>query len=383
MPTAPASPRTSTPDEAIFPPRVEDLPSEPEPLAQFTEAERKTPSIRWYRTKLTPEQMKQFSSRSDLLGAAQTLGYLACFLATAGSAWYSAGHWPWYVTVLLVFTHGTVCSFMINAVHELGHGTIFRTRLWNSVFEHFFAFLGLHNHEMFTASHIRHHRYTLHPPDDLEVVLPQRRAIASFFKDGFVREPKAWIEQWQGILRIARGRFKGDWERTLFPKGAATKSARPVIRWARVLIIGHSLILIGSLASGQWILPLLLTFNQNYGGWLNWLCNNTQHIGLRDNVPDFRLCCRSFYLNPVAKFLYWHMNYHIEHHMYPATPCYRLGALHQAIKHDLPPTPNGIRAVWKEIFAIQERQVADSAYQHTPPLPSISISPHKLPVPRL
>ena len=72
------------------------------------------------------------------------------------------------------------------------------------------------------------------------------------------------------------------------------------------------------------------------------LCNNTQHVGLQDNVPDFRLCTRTILLNLVVRFLYWHMNFHIEHHMYAAVPCYNLGRLHEAIKHNLPRSPNGL-----------------------------------------
>jgi hypothetical protein len=96
------------PETLEFPPRIEDLPPEPEPLEAYTERERKTPSIRWYRTKLTPQQQKRFFSRSDLLGAGQTLGYLGLMALTGVGAWYSAGHWPWWVTVALVFAHGTV-----------------------------------------------------------------------------------------------------------------------------------------------------------------------------------------------------------------------------------------------------------------------------------
>ena len=35
-----------------------------------------------------------------------------------------------------------------------------------------------------------------------------------------------------------------------------------------------------------------------------------------------------------------------EHHMYAAVPCYNLETLHDAIRYDLPPTPNGIVATW-------------------------------------
>jgi fatty acid desaturase len=93
-------------------------------------------------------------------------------------------------------------------------------------------------------------------------------------------------------------------------------------------------------------------------------------VGLQDNVNDFRLCTRTFLVNPFVQFLYWHMNYHIEHHMYAAVPCYKLGKLHRAIQHDLPPTPVGIIATWQEIIPIVNKQNVDPTYQYVPPVPS-------------
>jgi len=87
-------------------------------------------------------------------------------------------------------------------------------------------------------------------------------------------------------------------------------------------------------------------------------------------VPDFRLCCRTILINPVAQFLYWHMNYHTEHHMYAAVPCYKLGQLHRAIKHDLPPCPRGIVATWRQISAIVDRQDKEPDYQFAAPCPN-------------
>ncbi|MFP6591716.1 MAG: fatty acid desaturase, partial [Candidatus Latescibacterota bacterium] len=120
---------------------------------------------------------------------------------------------------------------------------------------------------------------------------------------------------------------------------------------------------------------VLVTLGSFYGGILFLLCNSSQHIGLTDNVPDFRLCSRTIILSPVVRFLYWHMNFHIEHHMYAAVPCYRLGRLHKAIRHDLPPTSVGLIATWREIFAIVERQETEPDYQYLPELPkSISVA---------
>jgi fatty acid desaturase len=311
--------------------------------------------------------MKQLLQRSDPQGLAQTLGYLGLISLTGAATFYVGTyvHWAWALPLLLL--HGMMVSFMINAVHELGHGTVFRTKAWHGPFLRLFAFLGWINFEMFGASHLRHHRYTLHPPDDLEVVLPFRFLIRQIFLEGFINF------KWLRIVlattwRIARNRFEGEWENTLFPAHSPERKAP--VRWARILLAGHLLIVVVSLAFQLWWLPVVLSVAPFLGGWLHFLVNTTQHIGLRENVPDFRLCCRTLTLNPPLQFLYWHMNYHIEHHMYAAVPCYNLGQLHHLIKADLPPTPHGLMATWKEIFAIQKRQDGDPTYQFSPSLPA-------------
>ena len=124
-----------------------------------------------------------------------------------------------------------------------------------------------------------------------------------------------------------------------------------------------------SLLSGLWVVPLVITFPKMIGAWLQFLCNATQHVGLQDEVPDFRLCCRSFYLNPILQFLYWHMNYHTEHHMYAAVPCYRLGKLHRIIRHEMPYCTQGLHETWKQIIEIMDRQEREPDYQFVAELP--------------
>jgi fatty acid desaturase len=331
-----------------------DLGPEKDSLSEFTVQEQKSPAIKWYRTPIPAKTFRLLHERSDARGFLQAGGFLALLMATFGLALHSAGHWPWEITLLLVFLHGTISSFLLNGVHELGHGTVFKTKWLNRLFVHLLAFLGWINHEMFQSSHIRHHRYTLHPPDDLEVVLPMRLMIRHFFLVGIVDVASAW-QALEKTVRIARGKFSGEWETTLYPEDDAGTRKVPV-RWARILLAGHASIIGISIFFGWWLVPVLLSAGPFYGGWLFFLCNNTQHIGLEDNVSDFRLCCRTFTVNPAVRFLYWQMNYHTEHHMYPAVPCYYLGRLHELIKHDLPFCPNGLVAVWREIAALQVRQ---------------------------
>lgn len=333
-----------------------------------------TKPVSWYRTPLAPAVLKSLHERSDLLGALQTFGYLGTLLVTGGLAFYSTGRWPWWATVLLTFLHGTFFAFQINAVHELGHGTVFKTRWLNPFFEGVFGFLGWINFQVFDTSHVRHHQFTLHPPDDLEVVLPSKATRKMFFQQGLINFG-VFGRTVARVFHRTQGRFEGEWELALFPPDQPAKRRFPIL-WARFVLLGHGAIVAGSVAAAIWVHPrflmvaVLTTFASGYAGWLFFLLNNTQHIGLQDNVPDFRLCCRTVLLNPLFQFVYWHMNYHTEHHMYAAVPCYRLGKLHRLIRHDLPPCPVGVVATWRGIAAIQQIQETNPSYQYRAPLPN-------------
>ena len=329
---------------------------------------RKSQAVHWYRTPLPAAVLKELHERSDFWGGLQSVSHLAVLVATGGLALYSGGHWPIWITVLAVFAYGTVANFAANAVHELGHGTVFRTRWLNELFVRIYAFFGWQNFYFFGVSHVRHHQYTLHPPDDLEVVLPQKFTLGFFLRQLFF-VPNAIPYVIQGTWRTAIGKFEGEWANTLFPANDPARSLA-VRRWAWMLLIGHTLILAASVYFRLWLLPVLTSLSFVYGRWLHNALNATQHIGLQDNVPDFRFCCRTILVNPVFQFLYWHMNYHTEHHMYAAVPCYKLGKLHRAIRHELPPCPRGVVETWQQIAAIQKIQETNPQYQHMVQLPN-------------
>jgi fatty acid desaturase len=73
-----------------------------------------------------------------------------------------------------------------------------------------------------------------------------------------------------------------------------------------------------------------------YGSILVLLFGIIQHLDLHEDVLDHRLNTRTVYMNPVFRFLYWNMNYHIEHHMFPMVPYHALPALHKEMKADCP-----------------------------------------------
>jgi fatty acid desaturase len=332
------------------------------------ESARQKSRVVWYRSPVPRDQLSKLNQRSDFKGFLQTGGYLGLLAVTGTAAVYAAYHWPWYIWVPLLFFHGMCGSFWINGFHELVHDSVFKTRWLNGFFLRIFSFLGWLNHHYFWASHMEHHKYTLHPPDDLEVTLPTSHKMWAFlFRRAIINPWGIWLTL-KDTLRIALGRFRGEWELSLFAE-SDKPARRRLSNWARIVLLGHALIFAVSIYMHWWMIPVVVSLTPFYGGFLFYLCNNTQHAGLQDNVPDFRLCCRTVTLNPFVQFLYWHMNFHTEHHMYAAVPCYNLGKLHKIIRADLPECPRGLYAAWKQIITIQQRQKAEPGYLYNPELP--------------
>jgi len=323
--------------------------------------------IKWYRTPLHSTVLAELNQRSDWKGLVHTVGHLLIMTATGLLAWYATVNWSSPIALSCLFLHGTVWAFIPNGGHELCHRTVFKTKFLNTIFRNIYSFLGWYNHIAFWESHQEHHKYTLHPPDDLEVILPRNHTVMGFLSFGFIN-PMGFYRRMKSVLRMAFGYIDDEWMNMLFPEDQPEKR-RKVFNWARGMLLAHGTLTLVSIYLGFWQLPLLITLAPFYGGALQWLCNEAQHTGLPDHQSDFRINSRTILLNPVLQFLYWNMNYHIEHHMYAAVPCYNLPQLHEKIKHDLPYCPNGVWAAWQEIVPIVRKQWQDPTYQHIPTLP--------------
>jgi fatty acid desaturase len=170
----------------------------------------------------------------------------------------------------------------------------------------------------------------------------------------------------QKIFRHATGSL--DAEATYIPE-----SARPTIYWKARLYIAIYLALIAACIGFQTILPLFYIGLPNFvGAWLMHVYAYTQHAGLAENVLDHRMNCRTVYMNPINRFFYWNMNYHVEHHMFPLVPYHNLPRLHEIVKPDMPTPYRGLFHAWSEIIPAVLRQVKDPGYyvkRNSPPPP--------------
>ena len=110
--------------------------------------------------------------------------------------------------------------------------------------------------------------------------------------------------------------------------------------WVSIIIFS---IWVGSL------LPIFLFLIPKFFIFLNVVWGLTQHMGLKEDSKDHRESTRSVRLNPIFSFIYWKMEYHIEHHMFPMVPSYNLPKLHEKIKDQLP-KPQSLLEAYKEII---------------------------------
>lgn len=335
-------------------------------------AQAKTPTakpmgqaIRWYRPRLDKAVLAELNRKNDFKGALQTVGYLLTIGATGMLFVLLALRHSW-LAIPALFLHGACCAFLINGFHELVHESVFKKDKVNRFFLYIYSFHGWYNHVGFWASHSDHHRFTLHPPDDLEVVLPQQVTVRSVLGFGIV-DVRGLLTLIPATLKSASGRLTGEWETHLFTVRQPDKR-RALHRWSQTLLVAHGLIAVVSIATGYWPVFVAVSFGRFFGSGIQFLCNATQHIGLTDEVEDFRICCRTFTLNPILEFLYWHMNYHTEHHMFAGVPCYNLRRLRRLIEPEMPRCTRGLVETWRQIGWILRRQKEDPTFQFRPEL---------------
>jgi len=330
-------------------------------------------AVDWYRTPLDREVLKELTRRSDFRGLLQVCGFLAMFLATTAGAFMLYRMHAWVAMAAACYVHGMLFRFLSQAaaVHELSHGTAFRTRSLNEFFYRLFCFLTWNNPVHFRASHMLHHQFTVIRGVDKEIV------------QGPVAEKLNWMNLvfWFTVDVPAFLRFFGTnflhaagdgdadvfhWD-PLFPEGDPRRAQ--MIRWARLMLVGHAACAVVFALLHQWVLIYLLSFGTFVGTFLSRSCVALQHTGLSENIPDWRVLCYTVRFGPILRFLYWSMNYHIEHHMFAAVPFYNLTKLHRLVQFDYPAPQKSFLHGMRNLFAVMKKQKTDPGYVYSPVFP--------------
>ena len=307
--------------------------------------------------------------RRDGPAVRDTLLWFALLGASGGAAYCLWGSW-WAVPAFAVY--GVLyASVSDSRWHECGHATAFKTRWMNVVVYHMASFMVLREATPWRWSHVRHHSDTIIVGRDREIAAPRPPSLLSLclrflaINTGF--------EELSHIVRHCFGRATAQ-EKEYIPESEFGK----VFWTARVYAAIFAAVIAWSIAVRS-VLPLMFVGLPTwYGAWLATVFGLTQHAGLAEDVLDHRLNCRTVYMNPIFRFIYWNMNYHVEHHMFPLVPYHALPALHEAVKSDMPPPYRGLVAAYREIIPTLLRQVKDPTYfvkRLVPPASQPSLQP--------
>ena len=307
----------------------------------------------WYRSPISRTRLKELMQRRDGPAIRDTLLWFAALGVTAGLACYFWGSW-WAVPFFAAYgvLYGSASD---SRWHECGHGTAFRTRWMNDAVYQLACFMVLREPTIWRWSHTRHHTDTLIVGRDPEIAAPRPPNIPVLILNLFAI--RSGLAAFGKLLLHTTGRLTAD-EATYVPE----MERHRVYRVARIWVLVYAAVIASCFYSGTLLPAMLVGLASFYGGWLLLVFGLTQHAGLAEDVLDHRLNCRTVYMNPLFRFLYWNMNYHVEHHMFPMVPYHALPALHAEMKADTPPAYPGVLAAYREIIPALLRQVRDPTW---------------------
>ena len=308
----------------------------------------------WWSPDIPRKDLKALMKRSDIPGLGQFGLWIALLAGSGYLAYLSWGTW-WAIPAFLIY--GTIYSSSDARWHECGHGTVFRTRWLNQLFYHISSFMTLREAFLWRWSHSRHHTNTYFVGRDPEIQVKRPADLVAIVLDFFYLRgglPEVWR-----LFRNALGWLNSD-VRDFVPESERAK----MIWSSRVYVAIIAGFAIWSIAIGSFLPMMFVALPRFYAGWLHQLLGLTQHAGLGENVPDHRMNTRTVHINPIFRYLYMNMNYHIEHHALPMVPYHALPKLHKAIKDQMPRANPSLWDAYREIVpAIIKQATQDADYR--------------------
>lgn len=310
-------------------------------------------SAEWYESPIPRKRMKELMKRKNGPAIRDTLIWFALLIGTGYLAYLSWGTW-WAVPAFLAY--GILYSSPGDSRwHECGHGTAFKTPWMNEVIYQLASFLSLRPATPWRWSHTRHHTDTIIVGRDPEIAQPRPPVWRIILLDYLrlyagPKDIKRMFQHCFGVIPKDQQEYipASEFRKTIWESRVYVLIFIGVITWC---ILAKS------------ILPaMFIILPSFYGAFLVLVFGMTQHLGLHEDVLDHRLNTRTVYMNPVFRFLYWNMNYHIEHHMFPMVPYHALPALHEEMKGDCPRPSRSLWEAYKEVISALRKQKHDPAY---------------------
>ncbi len=236
------------------------------------------------------------------------------------------------VAALSTILLAAIWSTLFAPFHECTHRTAFRSRRLNAIGTWLSGIPFGMSPTAYRIFHYAHHRYTNDPAKD-----PER---------GGGPQTASWPDNKIGWFSMISGLWLLRLKVTFMVKFSLLPTARwdTVAPWAppelrnriawetrvvAVVWLGLVVAAIAAMPGARWLLVALILSHVFQAVWLT-----TEHKGL---PFEGTILARTRTMQPsaVVRWWLWNMNYHAEHHAWPAVPWHALPALHERIAQHL------------------------------------------------
>jgi fatty acid desaturase len=212
---------------------------------------------------------------------------------------------------------------MAGISHELLHNNVFTSKKLNRFFFIFFMVLSFSNYGYFEYTHWLHHKKTLSEDDPKDIFkgkLKIKQIFFWFFIDipSFVKRVRILIFNSFGII----------------PNSVPERKKLNILQSSRFVLLFHFSIFLISFISKYYIVIILINIAPFTFTFFNKVLAINQHYLLNNNdcdSDDYAFNTRTILLKKYLSFFYANMNYHVEHHYFPAIPFYNLPQAHSLI----------------------------------------------------
>jgi fatty acid desaturase len=284
----------------------------------------------WVIPSLTKDFKRNLASRNELRATIDVLLRVSIsifFLAGMLKA-ESSQDFPLFIVLMLL--NGFVSGFYgwAGAGHEYFHSTPFKNRKLNRALFRLFSCITWNNWAWFEVSHWIHHKRTL-LVDDPEGPPAQSLRLKSLFWMCTVNLP-LFCRRFKVIVLNLFGKVPTANRIILEELSKSNTLRRKLQVGALSVLVVHASILFLFFTKHPYT-TLAFIFSTFTFQVVNRVLEICQHFGRSRDTNDYRTNTRTLILGRVLSFLYSNMNYHQEHHMFPAVPYYRLPNLHKQL----------------------------------------------------
>ena len=319
------------------------------------------------RSWLTADQLRpltQLNAVKSSLAIGQTLGLIGAALLLAIATWPS----PWMA--LSIVTIGVAQHGLFILAHEAAHYRLFANRRLNDGVGRAVGMVGGVSMCTYRVTHRLHHNnlYTQEDPDTaIHGGYPRGKAYLASKLARDLLGLNAWKTY---AYFFGAPAINDDTRRVIRPLDDTSPQLRAAARADRWLVVGfHLLAPLLALASGGWrglsmdlvlwLLPLLTVLQP-----ILRLRAILEHGGVYDLSSPLTAARSNRSTGSVGAWIArallfpHHVNYHLEHHLYPAVPHYNLPRLHQLLESRGALQGAEVRDVgdtWRTVFSNRRR----------------------------